>query len=60
MNEKVMVIQPVTGERAEVVLMDKDSVDTNLYSYLKTTDNMETWVPTNVLSHYKKAYRVEE
>ena len=52
--KKVMAIEPVIGNNATIVMVDKDLVDTNLYSYLKTMDNMEVWVPTNSLTHYQQ------
>jgi hypothetical protein len=52
--KKVMVIQPVSGNNTNFSMVDKDLVDINLYSYLKTMDNMEVWVPTDSLTHYQQ------
>lgn len=52
--KKVMVIEPVIGNNTNFSMVDKDLVDINLYSYLKTMDNMEVWVPTNSLTHYQQ------
>ena len=52
--KKVMVIEPVIGNNANFSMVDKDLVDINLYSYLKTMDNMEVWVPTESLTHYQQ------
>ena len=52
--KKVMVIQPVSGNNANFSMVDKDLVDVNLYSYLKTMGTMEVWVPTDLLTHYQQ------
>jgi len=52
--KKVMVIQPAVGNNANFSMVDKDLVDVNLYSYLKTMGTMEVWVPTDLLTHYQQ------
>jgi hypothetical protein len=56
--KKVMVIHPVSGNNANFSMVDRDLVDINLYSYLKTIDNMEVWVPTDSLTHYQQNWSI--